>query len=160
MSYDYTNLKRIKAIKVIFRDKAEIMMKKIILSLLLSTLVSVYLPAETLEQGMSRVDRMSDAVLQARIDIEGRRASDDQIGAFLASHDWVIRASDSIARNGSGLSQDVRNKYIVLSQLHTKYFDSLLRIVRQMSSVAINNIFDRAEYWSDYLDKGGVISFR
>jgi len=142
-------------------EKEKKMRKIVMAGLLLAVFGIMSVSAETWEQARDRVERMSDAVFLARNELYRMRAraSNDQIGAFAATHLWISDVTRHWA-NAPSLTQAERNRYLRMSEIHREQFENLRRLINQMSMAAQNNIIDRAEHWQRHLNNGGTINFR
>ena len=116
--------------------------------------------AETWEQYINRVNRMSEAVIQAMANPSFRmQDSNDRIGAVWATHEWCRIGYLNIRNDAPGLSQQQRNWYSINADLHRVEVDKLENIIYRFSTATFNSIVARYNHWINHLNSGGTIRF-
>jgi len=138
-------------------------MKKLFLAVLLITLVShVSVYAEPWSQFIRRAETMVYNVNEGINRGNHNTWGIDKWGALLATYDWLEIAYSDIFNKAPNLTSEQRRIYGDIYRRRVQLnrdLKELCRIVHGRNSNTIDRIMVRFEYWWDYLDEGGIITF-
>ena len=131
------------------------------LGLLLTSFAIVSLSAETWDQFIKRVETMEYNFRSGLNKGNQNTWGTDKWGALLATSYWLESAYEDIYKNAPGLTQEQKQIYQRLWNRHITQSDDLVKLCKLTysdynSAATINK---RWEYWEDYLDNGGIITF-
>jgi len=133
-------------------------MKKIIFISILFFIGNMYINAETWKQFKNRVEVMSERVAVPKyFDGDGWL---DNLAAVIATHDWCGKAYKSILENDNSMNQGERARKQLSLIFHEDRFEYFWDIGTRLSRNNWDYVYRRYNYWFEYLNNGGWITFR